>query len=138
MKLEPAAQIEFMLQNKQQDDPKFCSKIIDLKNDVCFVFLFLNNYFKCYNQSTCLSIRKIRYKLIDLKVKNTNFALQLQKRISSKWLIQTNETSAAFNSGQHLVTPSFLKHAIVVVSLIVGTFLILILLIGMIVVIQTN
>ena len=77
--------------------------------------------------------------------------MQLQKRISTnlnqswlnKWL-ETNETDFKEDShvqieanahlSHHLITPSFLKHTIVIVSLIVGTFLFLILLIALIVV----
>ena len=92
-----------------------------------------------------------------MKTQNINFALQFQNRISTnqnqgwlkKWL-GVNETGFKEDSeagheaiyievsnaqlNQHLITPSFLKHTIVIVSMIVGTFLVIILLVSLVVV----
>lgn len=46
--------------------------------------------------------------------------------------IMSSETSTSLND--HLITPSFLKHSIIFISVIVGSFLILIFLISLIIV----
>lgn len=87
----------------------------------------------------------------------SNLAIQLQRSINEakrkmsindtlvdNWIdwIEFNETEqieevspkTSININDHLITPSFLKHTIVFVSLIVGSFFILIFLISLIIV----
>ena len=44
LKLEPTTQIEFLIQNQQQQDPQFCSKLIDLNNDVSLFFTLIIDF----------------------------------------------------------------------------------------------